>query len=106
MLSLQSADIVLMDIFMPKLDGFEALTIIKDKKIDTKVITISSHIEGQVVQKVMNIGAKGFLNKSFNMEEIIYAIEKVYNGELYISKECRDTYERYVQHQHLADIYG
>ena len=80
-------DIVFMDIKMPVMDGLEATK--RALKISPllKIIALTNHTEECTVSDMMLLGAKGFLLKSAETQEIVDAIETVMNGGTYISSE-------------------
>lgn len=80
-------DILLMDIQMPLLDGYETAKIITQKYPDTKIITLSMHSERVYIEKMYAAGVSGYLLKSSGKEDIVAAIEKVFQGGKYFSDE-------------------
>lgn len=81
-------DIVLMDIKMPKLNGIEATK--KACQIDSniKIIAITMFIDENYLMDMLYAGAKGFLFKDSDENELREAINIVINGEFYISKKA------------------
>ena len=84
-----SADVLILDITMPILDGFEVLKHFREKKIDQKVIILSSYDDLKIVQEVLNLGCKGYISKNNAGEHIINAIKAVANGEQYFSNDIQ-----------------
>jgi DNA-binding NarL/FixJ family response regulator len=78
-------DIVLMDINMPNKSGIETTFEINNIAPWIKVIGLSMHNEIHYVNKMMKAGAKGFVTKSADKEELFKAISSVYNNIPYIS---------------------
>jgi two-component system, NarL family, nitrate/nitrite response regulator NarL len=74
-LSKKQADILILDIEMPVLDGIKALPVIKQKHPDIKVLMISMHGEKELIADCAKKGADGFLNKSFAKEEFFKALD-------------------------------
>jgi DNA-binding NarL/FixJ family response regulator len=66
---------------MTLLDGFEVLKYLHSKKIDQKVIVLSSYDDVKIVQEVLKLGASGYISKSNAGEHILKAIKAVANGE-------------------------
>ncbi|PKV75958.1 response regulator transcription factor [Pontibacter ramchanderi] len=85
MLANRHADIVLMDVNMPVMDGFEATAQIRSNFPDTKVIALSMHSNMPFVQKMLDCGAAGYLPKTANSNELSAAIKLVDSGTRYIS---------------------
>lgn len=69
-------EIVLMDIVLPKIDG--VTTIKKIMKLDSNayIIAISALYKTEQINKVINAGAKDYLTKPFNIDELVEALEK------------------------------
>jgi DNA-binding NarL/FixJ family response regulator len=78
---------VLMDINMPLINGYEATKMIKKQKVHVKIIIVSMIADTSVVAKLLKAGADGFIIKNTGKEELVHAIEKVMQGEKYISQE-------------------
>ncbi len=80
-------DVLLMDIQMPVLDGYETAKIVTDKYPDVKILILSMHSERIYFERMYSAGISGYLLKSAGKQEIIEAIEKVYEGEQYFSAD-------------------
>lgn len=80
-------DVVLMDIEMPEMDGFETTELTCNKYPELKVIALTMFGEEQYYLKMIEAGAKGFLLKNSDIEEVIKAIKTVYEGGTYFSQE-------------------
>jgi DNA-binding NarL/FixJ family response regulator len=74
-------DVLVMDIQMPVLDGFEATRQIADLSVNTRVILMSSYRGTTVAEEAALVGAQGFLPKDVLAESLINAIEIVHRGE-------------------------
>lgn len=68
-------DVVIMDIRMPILNGIEATRAILNRYPSIKVIAHSSLLDKASVEKMSEAGACGFLQKSFEPDELVEAIE-------------------------------
>lgn len=76
-------DIALTDLRMPLLDGFEASRIINKKFSSTSVIALTMFNDDESIYQMFETGAKGYLTKDADVEEIIDAIKTVYAGDMY-----------------------
>ncbi|GAB3812862.1 response regulator [Pontibacter rugosus] len=84
MLERSSVDIVLMDINMPVMDGFEATKKVREQFPDVKVIALSMLDMIPYVQKMLDCGASGYLLKTTGKDELHAAIKLVASGNSYI----------------------
>ncbi|WP_439131582.1 response regulator [Polaribacter sp.] len=83
-------DIVLLDITMPNVDGFEVLKAIKKSKTKIKPIIISMHNEGNYIAKCAKEGAYGYLLKNADEKELLNSIRTVAKGKKYFSAEISE----------------
>ncbi|MEE9407116.1 MAG: response regulator transcription factor [Polaribacter sp.] len=86
-----AADVLILDITMPVLDGFEVLKYFKKKRINQKVIVLSSYDDVKIVQEVLNLGCKGYISKNSAGEHIVNAIKAVARGEQYFSNDIQNS---------------
>ena len=85
------ADILILDINMPEYDGIEVLKFFKIKKINLKVIILSSYDDVKLVQEMINLGASGFISKDSAGQHIVEAIRTVHAGEQYFSDTIKNN---------------
>lgn len=76
-------DVVITDIKMPKLDGINATKILTKKYPDIGVISLSMFDEENLIIEMLEAGAKGYLLKNAHKNEIIAAVESVFNHQTY-----------------------
>jgi len=86
-LKTNNADIILMDINMPEMDGIEATKKTLEKYHDTEVIALTMHEEIGYFNKMIEAGAKGFLLKKTNKEQLETALKSVFYGKTYFADE-------------------
>ncbi len=72
-----SYDILILDINVPKLNGFELLETIKDEGITTPVIFISALIDIEDITKAFTLGAADYLKKPFHLKELELRLNSV-----------------------------
>jgi DNA-binding NarL/FixJ family response regulator len=97
------ADIVLMDVSMPDLNGIEATRQIAGDKQAPKVLALSMHSDRRFVVGILEAGASGYLLKDCAYEEMISAVKSVMNGYLYLSPSVTGVViQDYVKHLHGA----
>ncbi|WP_242092415.1 response regulator [Aestuariivivens sediminicola] len=86
----QDIDIVLLDITMPNMDGFEALRQLKHVSSQIKPIVISMHDEGNYIAKCAKMGAYGYLLKNTDQEELLKAVRTVRKGKKYFNQNISE----------------
>lgn len=74
-------DVVVMDIAMPQLNGLEATRQILKAAPKTKVLILSAHSDDAYVERVMELGAAGYLIKQTSVHTLMDAIRDVWNGK-------------------------
>ncbi|WP_163411366.1 response regulator [Flavobacterium ajazii] len=97
------ADIVLLDITMPNMDGFQVLKELKNLSSDIKPIVISMHNDGNYIAKCAKMGAYGYLLKNTDESELILAIRTVSNGKKYFSAEISEKMINFMSTQSISE---
>jgi two-component system response regulator NreC len=78
-------DVVLMDVAMPDLAGFEATRRVHEAEPNVKVLMLTMHDEEELVARCLEAGAAGYIMKDAPASQLLYAIETVHRGERYLS---------------------
>jgi DNA-binding NarL/FixJ family response regulator len=78
-------DMVILDITMPRLQGLEAVKIIKGLYPQVKVLILTMHKEKDYLYKAMNNGADGYLLKEDAHDVLLTAIDTIRQGKTFIS---------------------
>ena len=97
------ADIVLLDITMPNMDGFQVLKELKASNSDIKPIVISMHNDGNYIAKCAKMGAYGYLLKNTDEAELILAIRSVDSGKKYFSAEISEKMINFMSTQSISE---
>jgi len=84
-LEILDTDLVLMDLDMPIMNGLEAMQEIRKRFPTLKVIILTMHEEKSLVKKMTDLGAKGYLFKNADKEELLTALRRVDEGGVYFS---------------------
>ncbi len=72
-------DIMIIDLLMPVMDGIEVLERIKDKENKPSTVVLSADIQAPTKQRCLQLGAKAFMQKPVNKEELVDTINKYLN---------------------------
>jgi DNA-binding NarL/FixJ family response regulator len=90
MLGKSGADIVLLDISMPGLDGLAAIRKIQESYPRTKVIVVTMHPEEKYGLRALKMGAQGYVMKDMASRVLQEAVQKVAEGGRYISPKLAE----------------
>ena len=85
------ADIILMDINMPNLDGIETTRLLREQYPGTGVIILSMHNEAVYIKRALEAGAHGYLLKTAGKNQVIDAIKAVSKGGNFFPAEVKDA---------------
>jgi len=91
MARVKKPQVVLMDINMTPMSGFEATEKIRRVSPGSKVIGVSMHSQPAYAKKMLQIGARGYVTKNSSKEEMIAAILEVQAGNKYICDEIKNN---------------
>ncbi len=80
-------DVLVMDVNMPVLNGFQATQQIVELLLPTHVILMSTDLGKFMVQHAREVGAKGFISKDNLAVSLLSAIEAVCRGEVFFVEE-------------------
>jgi two-component system invasion response regulator UvrY len=86
-------DVILVDINMYPVNGFEVTQRVLKTNPDSKIIGISVNNQPSYADRMLELGARGFVTKGSSFEEITHAIVKVHSGERYVCDEVRSLSE-------------
>ena len=76
-------DAVLLDIGLPKLDGWDVIQWIKRARPDVKVIITSGYVDPEFKAKLLETGVKDFLDKPFTIEAVVTTLQKVLDRSIH-----------------------
>jgi len=83
-------DVILVDISMPVLNGFDAVRSIKAKGSEARVIFLTMHDDATLLTEAFRCGASGYILKQAAGEELANAIREVAHGNNYVSPLITD----------------
>ncbi len=73
----QNPDLILLDLIMPVMDGFEAMEHLQKENIKIPIIIITAYIKDNTYRRCKELGAAGFLNKPIKMHELFNIISGI-----------------------------
>lgn len=90
-------DVVLLDMNMPERDGLQGIMEISKLGLGTKVLALSGYDDADLIFRAMKIGARGYVLKTMASAQLIYAIEEVLNGKIYLPLALSSRFFEYFQ---------
>ena len=97
-------DVVVMDIAMPQLNGLEATRQILKAAPGTKILILSAHSDDAYVERVMELGAAGYLIKQTSVHTLMDAIRDVWKGKKVFSPAIAKRFKK--RHKQSPDRKG
>lgn len=90
LLRLNAYDLLLLDINMPGINGFDLISRVKAYQPTLPILILSMHNEVQIAARVLKAGAAGYITKGSDPSELLSAIRKVANRGKYIDPEIAE----------------
>jgi len=87
----QRPDVILMDISMPGMSGIELCKLVRENYPSIYIIGLSTFNQQSFIKKMMDVGASGYLLKNATRQELIFAINEVSKGKMYVCDEAAST---------------
>jgi DNA-binding NarL/FixJ family response regulator len=81
-------DLVLVDVSLPRKSGINLVLLLHEKYPDLPCVMLSGHLSQHYARSSLAAGARGYLVKD-HADEILQGIERVLQGEIYVSEEVR-----------------
>ncbi|MCB4807267.1 response regulator transcription factor [Tamlana sp. 62-3] len=95
--------IVLLDITMPNMDGFQVLNALKSQNTNVKPIVISMHDEGNYIASCAKNGAYSYLLKNTDQDKLIKTIRIVNGGKKYFQPQIAEKMINYMSEQSVSE---
>ena len=83
-------DVAIVDISMPDLDGLQATRQIREATPSTEVVILTMHESDQMVRRVLEAGARGYVLKSDLAAHLVKAVKDVSAGKLFLTPKVSD----------------
>lgn len=82
--SLSSLGLIILDLMMPGMHGIAGINVMVERFPDTPIVVLSGSTRQDDIDGALQLGAKGFIPKIFSGKEMIEALRKVLDGEIFI----------------------
>jgi len=87
-------DVAILDISMPDLDGLQATRRIREAVPTTEVVVLTMHESDQMVRRVLDAGARGYVLKSDLATHLVKAVKDVCAGKMFLTPRVSDIVVR------------
>lgn len=84
-------DVLVLDLTMPQMDGFEVLSRARDLKPDLRILVLTMHASPEYVARAIENGADGYLLKDSAVQDLVAGIESVMEGRPYYSPPIQEA---------------
>lgn len=100
-------DVAILDISMPDLDGVQATRQIRDAVPATEVVVLTMHESDQMVRRVLDAGALGYVSKSDLPTQLVKAVKDVSAGKQFLTPRISDiVLQGFLKTGNQADTMG
>lgn len=83
-------DIAILDISMPEMDGLEAVRQIRNEKSRVQVLILTMHESDQMVRRVLEAGARGYVLKSDMAVQLVHAVKDLAHGRISLTPKVSE----------------
>ena len=97
-------DVVLLDLRMPEMDGLEVARRIQDEHPDVGVMMLSAYDYRQFVVEAVRAGARGYILKSMDAEQLIQAVHLVATGNMVFDPALAEELTRSREREERGDV--
>jgi two-component system response regulator NreC len=84
-------DLCIVDMDMPEMNGMQASEVLLKLYPDLKILILTMHKEKSLIKKMISLGVRGYLLKTCDKEEFIFAINRILKGKNHFSEEVIET---------------
>jgi DNA-binding NarL/FixJ family response regulator len=84
-------DVVILDISMPLMNGFQVARHLRDGKCRSKIVILTTYEDDDYIDAAFSSGANGFVSKSNLTTDLAAAIREVFQGRLFVSPSLRSS---------------
>lgn len=97
-------DLILLDVNMPEKDGLQVLQEIEKLELGIRVICLSAYDDADLIFRAMKLGAKGYVLKTMASAQLIYAMDEVAAGKVYLPTALTSRFFEYFQQSFKQEV--
>ena len=98
-------DVLLTDLYMPRMTGMELTKKVKKRFINVKVLALSVSYDVSIVHDLIDAGISGFIIKTIGRDELVEAIRQIAQGNIYFSREVSNEIMRSLSSRVEEEVY-
>ena len=98
----EQPDVVLMDLRMPEMEGAKAIAELRRMNPDIRILVLTNHELDEDIFRALQAGAMGYLLKSTPQEEIVQAIEMIYENRRCVPPQIRERLSEMIGREELS----
>ena len=96
-------DLLVLDIAMPGQDGLSVLSTLRHTHPQLPILVLSTYPDRQYAARCIKLGAKGYLNKSADPDDMVCAVRQIGAGGLYVSPSTAEALALAISHKHQGE---
>ncbi|MBE9033140.1 response regulator transcription factor [filamentous cyanobacterium LEGE 11480] len=96
-------DITLMDLRMPRLEGVDAISQIRARDADAKILILTTYDTDEEIYRGLQAGARGYLLKDTDFDGLVTAVHTVYAGKRYLPQNVAAKLLEQMDREELTD---
>ncbi len=104
LLETMNVHVLITDLSMPEMDGEELIENVIKKYPEINILILSTYSDGQVIERMIKRGVRGYLLKNAEKNEFIKAIHTLNNGEKYFSETVKNEFIQSTFSNKKADV--
>ncbi len=98
-------ELIIMDVNLPDTDTFQLISLILNLNLDQKILIFSMSAEDMYAKRFLKLGALGYLSKQESNDEFVIAVNTVFKGEQYLSKNMVKAMTNDAIRGHIGNIF-
>jgi two-component system, NarL family, invasion response regulator UvrY len=83
----QIPEVVILDLNMPEMDGYQTAAYLQDKYPDVKVLMLTMYDSELILIRLLKAGVRGFMKKDIHPSELLFAVQSVHENGFYYSAQ-------------------